>query len=532
MGDANGSLGAHPEKKGRYSALPLRELVRVRGKTARPCSFWARAFGISITIVLLALGAAVCFIMWGTETFDNSLLENLILRNNTQMFEWWKRPPVTPYIQVRLFNYTNWQAVMDKREIPLVKEVGPYTFLQETEKTAVVFNDNSTVTYREHTTFVFQPQRSVGFEDDIVALPNVPFLSAVSVLRDSNFMKQMAMSMALNSVNPPPFLRFSSQEFLWGYKETLTQLAKAFSVVNIDPESLKLGILEARAGVTRNAVTVETGARDVDRLGLIVDVGGSDRLDAWGGTDCSRVDGSDGSMFPPRLVQERQRLYIFTKDMCRRLALDFNTTTTLNGIETYKYMPPMNVFGTPEQNPENECFCPPSENPDEPSCPYGGVFSVGPCNFGAPVLVSFPHFYGGDEELYHFVNGLNPDPSKHSMYLYIHPIIGVPMGGKTRFQMNVKVRKSSKISSIDFLEEGAVLPVAWIEIGVDELPEEVIALLHKASMTKHVKSVLLYGSITVIFVTSIILLWCAYRCWTRRETIRNISQDSHILEPL
>lgn len=41
---------------------------------------------------------------------------------------------------------------------------------------------------------------------------------------------------------------------------------------------------------------------------------------------------------------------------------------------------------------------------------------------GAPVMVSFPHFYLGDPRLLETVEGLKPDPEKHDLYLDIHEV--------------------------------------------------------------------------------------------------------------
>jgi hypothetical protein len=41
---------------------------------------------------------------------------------------------------------------------------------------------------------------------------------------------------------------------------------------------------------------------------------------------------------------------------------------------------------------------------------------------GAPLMLSFPHFYLGDPRLLEEVEGLKPDPEKHEMYLDVHEV--------------------------------------------------------------------------------------------------------------
>jgi hypothetical protein len=41
---------------------------------------------------------------------------------------------------------------------------------------------------------------------------------------------------------------------------------------------------------------------------------------------------------------------------------------------------------------------------------------------GAPIMISFPHFYLGDPSLLETVEGLKPDPEKHDGYLDVHEV--------------------------------------------------------------------------------------------------------------
>lgn len=40
-------------------------------------------------------------------------------------------------------------------------------------KTNITFNDNDTVSFREHRSFRFQPDRSRGSESDYIMMPNI-----------------------------------------------------------------------------------------------------------------------------------------------------------------------------------------------------------------------------------------------------------------------------------------------------------------------------------------------------------------------
>ena len=75
------------------------------------------------------------------------------------------------------------------------------------------------------------------------------------------------------------------------------------------------------------------------------------------------------------------------------------------------------MFGTPEENPYNSCFC------SEGNCAPSGLFNISSCQFGSPLMMSWPHFYQADPALLEQVVGLNPDRTKHQFQLDILPVI-------------------------------------------------------------------------------------------------------------
>ena len=57
-------------------------------------------------------------------------------------------------------------------------------------------------------------------------------------------------------------------------------------------------------------------------------------------------------------------------------------------LSNFRFVPPDDIFSPPDENPENECYC----NTKECNVPRG-LFNMSACNFGSPVLMSWPHFY-------------------------------------------------------------------------------------------------------------------------------------------
>lgn len=93
-----------------------------------------------------------------------------------------------------------------------------------------------------------------------------------------------------------------------------------------------------------------------------------------------------------------------------------------------------------------------------------------------PTAVSYPHFYRSDPSLLAAVDGLNPDAEKHSSEIVLQPQLGVPMRVHSRVQINL-LMDETKFNSRVRPYENLVLPVVWMEIGVERLTPGLIVLL-------------------------------------------------------
>lgn len=76
-----------------------------------------------------------------------------------------------------------------------------------------------------------------------------------------------------------------------------------------------------RAAETKERITVRTGTNDLDRIGIVTGLNGESQMTVWDSPECNRIDGSDGAFFPRYLINKTNTLYLFHKDMCRKLPL-------------------------------------------------------------------------------------------------------------------------------------------------------------------------------------------------------------------
>ena len=84
-------------------------------------------------------------------------------------------------------------------------------------------------------------------------------------------------------------------------------------------------------------------------------------------------------------------------------------------------------------------------------CFKSGVLNMAPCKTrsdlpkGAPIALSYPHFYQADPQYLSAVEGLKPNKEKHQFYVDISPEFGFPLAIRPRFQLNVVIKRDEDI---------------------------------------------------------------------------------------
>ncbi|XP_012263711.2 lysosome membrane protein 2-like [Athalia rosae] len=426
---------------------------------------------------------SLVIVFWFTSVFDNAILSQLVLKNGTQSFSWWENPPVTPLIRVMVFNYTNLEEYRLGKAAKLhVEELGPYIYKETLKRVNVEIHENGrTLSYQEYTTHEWVGGRP---DSEIICVPNLPLMTAVKKSKGINFLAHLGITVTLGFMQAEPFKVLTVEKYLWGYHDHLVDTVHDVLAVTgpITPAET-FGMLMGRSGLSKDRITIQTGSDDINHLGLVEELNGVKKLDVWDDEVCDGINGTDGSMFPPNLVRDpRAKLNIYTRDMCRNFPLEFYGYGSSFGIPSLRYKPSKDIFTATRE--KNSCFCQKSlDGKKIESCPPVGVFNASACNFGAPVLLSFPHFYGGEKSLLNHVTGLNPKKELHETWADIHPRLGVLIGGLSRLQINVQVNVVRTIPVLEPLKDGMILPVLWLEIGIDTIPDQILGMLKHAYFT-------------------------------------------------
>uniref|UniRef100_A0A1A9W4M7 Scavenger receptor class B member 1 n=1 Tax=Glossina brevipalpis TaxID=37001 RepID=A0A1A9W4M7_9MUSC len=410
---------------------------------------------IIIGIVTLILGILLTTIPW----LDYFILQNLRLWNNTLSYHYWQRPGVIRLTKVYIFNVTNPDGFLNG-EKPRLQEVGPFVYREDMQKVNVKFHDNFTVSYQHKKILEFVPELSIDNNTPIVT-PNIPLLTLTSLSPKLGYVLSKTISVILTAAKFKPFINVTADQLVFGYDDPLVALAHRFYPKHIRPME-RMGLLLARNGTLTEVSSIKTGHNSMNEFGYIDRLNGLDHLPHWKQSPCTSITGSEGSFFPPRDITNSDIVYVYDKDLCRVIPLKYSHGVKKDGIHADLYYLPEDSYGDSQHNPENRCF----DTRDYK--PIKGLQNISPCQYGAPVYLSNPHFYQSDAQLLDTVEGLKPRKERHETYFKIQPKLGVPLEGKVRIQLNLRVTQAKDVFAVRNFRTFN-FPIMWLEEGVSEL---------------------------------------------------------------
>ncbi|XP_049545716.1 lysosome membrane protein 2 [Anopheles darlingi] len=399
------------------------------------------------------------------------IMKNLRLWNGSISYHYWQRPGVTRLTKVYIFNVTNPEKFL-AGEKPKLVEVGPFVYREDMEKVNIKFHDNNTVTYQHKKILHFVPELSVD-KNVRITTPNIPLLTISTQSKYLHFLAAKTISVALTLMGKQDlFVSLTADELVFGYDDRLVSLAHKFYPRNRRPLE-KMGLLNGRNGTLTEYATMHTGHTGMDKFGYFDKLNGLDHLPHWDGEPCRNLEASEGSFFPPRDITHDDVVYIYDKDMCRKLPLVYRKPVEKDGIGADLYTIAEDAYGPPNKN--NSCY----DHVYYQS--RRGLQNISPCQYGAPVYISNPHFFQSDTELLDAVEGLEPNQEQHETFFKIQPTLGVPLEGQVRVQLNLLVEQAPHIiATKDFRD--FVFPIMWLEEGVSELTPPIRRWIYLATV--------------------------------------------------
>jgi len=450
-------------------------------------------------LLIWAATSGVCLIIGGLlaaflfESLVDAIIASKVpLLPGTDIANAWISPPVKPLLKIYYFNVTNPQEYLSGGKIRL-QEVGPFTYEEKWQREGVAWSDgDKEVKFRMKRSYFYRPDLSSGSLDDIVTIPNVPMFGMLNKMRNTGPEVLSSANSYLGTLTPIQnvFESKTVQEITWGYQHSLVDLANL-----ILPPDQKLpalyGYFYGKNNTADGEFSVFTGKDEVSNLGSIISFKNKTLLTTWANgsaeAECNAIHGTDGSVFPP-FVTKNQTFHIFNKDMCRALPIQYSETVYHHGLETYRFTPSPSAFSSSDSS----CFC-----PSPGGCAPEGMFNVSACQGDAPMLLSWPHFYGGDPTLLEQVEGLSPNKEKHQFGIDILPQLGVGLRAAIRLQINIFIEVDGVAKLANATD--AFLPIVWFDDGIEELQDpDIIALLKSAVVEPAKIQSILYPVLLVV----------------------------------
>ncbi|XP_048199086.1 scavenger receptor class B member 1 isoform X1 [Perognathus longimembris pacificus] len=407
---------------------------------------WAAA-ALGVTGLLCAVLGAL-MVGLGPSFIKQQVLKNVRIDPQSLSFNMWKEIPVPFYMSVYFFEVINPNEIL-KGEKPLVQERGPYVYRQFRHKTNITFNDNGTVSFREHRSFQFQPDKSRGAESDYIVLPNILVMSAAAMMEHKPTSLKLLMTLAFSTLGERAFMNRTVGEVMWGYEDPLVNLINKY-FPDMLPFKGKFGLFSEMNDTDSGLFTVFTGVHDISRIHFVDKWNGLSKVNYWHSEGCNMINGTSGQIWPPFMTPETS-LEFYSPEACRSMNLIYKEPGVFQGIPTYRFVAPKTLFANGSVYPPNEGFCP---------CLESGILNVSTCRFNAPLFLSHPHFYNADPVLAEAVLGLHPDPQEHSLFLDIHPVTGIPMNCSVKLQLSLYMKAVRGIGQTGKIEP-VVLPMLW-----------------------------------------------------------------------
>ncbi|XP_035232858.1 scavenger receptor class B member 1-like [Stegodyphus dumicola] len=366
----------------------------------------------------------------------------------------WKAIPLPLYERLYFFNVTNGDDFV--RGAPLnVSEVGPYTYKGKWVKKYPQWNSNGTVSYRETRTYHFVPEMSVGSQDDEIYTLNGPMAIAIKMIKNYPWWLKIIASAALKIKDENLITRKKIRELVYdGYNDIIIKIAPTIKP-DIPYKNGRFAWLYGKNATDDGIFTVFTGAENASLTNFINTWNGQERLDFWKGDECNMMNGTSIETGPP--IDGYQETYTFFQSIfCRSLTFNYTRDVTHYGILSKRFEATYEIFANGSENPNNYCF-------DVQPGLASGVLDVSPCQFGAPVLISFPHFHMADPSYLKTINGLQPNGEHHKSYVDVDPVTGMSLYLNVRFQINVQLQRVNGIFQLDDIQEG-IYPIFWAHL--------------------------------------------------------------------
>ncbi|NXN37126.1 CD36 protein, partial [Rhinoptilus africanus] len=404
--------------------------------------------GAVIGAVLAIFGGVL--VPLGDHLIGRAIKKEAVIANGTIAYENWLVPGSSVYRQFWVFHVQNPSEVLDEGARPKLEQRGPYTYrVRYLPKVNITENSDGTISYMLPNIARFEPDMSVGTENDTITCLNLAVVAAPALY--TNTFIQLLLNTWIKASKSTMLQNRTVKELLWGYKDPFLNKVP----FPLDPV---LGVFYPYNGTLDGLYNVYTGTEDIKKTAIIESYKNKRNLSYWEGY-CDLVNGTDGASFPP-FVKKNQVLRFFSSDICRSIYGVFQSIQNVKGIPLYRFTVPREAFASPAEVRDNYCFC--TDEVISNNCTIGGVLDISACKAGRPVFISLPHFLHASDSVLHDVEGLSPNELEHETFLDIEPTTGFTLQFAKRLQVNLLVKPAPKIEALSKVQKPYIFPLLWL----------------------------------------------------------------------
>jgi scavenger receptor class B protein 1 len=366
------------------------------------------------------------------------------LAPNTMFTAMWTEVPMTPKLEVFVFNVTNHEAFLAGKDKKIrVEEIGPFFYAAVQSKDIKGYSEDGTeITFKSKTSYNFLPDLSVS--DDMatrIIVPNIVLFTGMAkpdVVLHPAFVKRNVVWPVLTSTGrKTPFIDVTVNGFLFGYEDelacletsaaddqdssddffaddgwgfggdeetTTTTAAPAAAANKVSSRRVRakqnymrpdgrclVGALERMNATWDETVTMRTGKNNLREKGRIVTVEGVPQLNFWQeGSKCDTLAGDQDLTALPAISPGRRSVDLYMDIMCRsvRMVEEKEDEQSYFGgkIEARMFVADKDNFNFTE----NDCYKQSSHGLKP------GAMVISECQEGAPIAFSFVHFLNAD----------------------------------------------------------------------------------------------------------------------------------------
>ncbi|XP_035795315.1 protein croquemort-like [Anopheles albimanus] len=423
---------------------------------------------------VVAIFVAAAFFGFGLPAIiDAVALTEFRIKEGARVYENFFDGEVPIYFDIYLFNWTNPEEVRNPNVKPNFVQMGPYVFSERHERGMVSFNDNDTITFNQKRIWHYIPEQSNGdyFNDRVTTLN--PILATVGkTLEGDALLPLLDNIIMLNGLGEFLYEDVPVHQMLFDGRPDLllTTLGELLAIlppgtapdISLPPWEGFGWFVERNGSLTYDGTfQMGTGVDHHMNTGVMRQWNFNPQVPNYRGI-CGQVRGSAGEVWPPlgrNLGDNIAPLTLFLPDLCSAITLRHEGEFSVHGLDGELWVGDKRNFDNGHTIPETECQC----TAQVEECPVypPGVLDVSECKFGAPLLVSYPHFYLADPSYVNAVTGLNPNRAQHEFRFALHPFSGIPMTANGRVQYNMHLKDYGLTLFRDVPD--IVIPAFWIE---------------------------------------------------------------------